>query len=262
MRKQGESEALLGCGVLVTRPAGRNEGLSTGLNAHGAHVFEFPLLCIEACALDRPLVMADDTRPQWFIFTSRNAVDQAFLQWPQLVGLTSVAKFSAVGAATAKALHDHGISDVVLPQGRYSSEGLLDLLDFQRAGGKRMMIVTGQAGRSLLADTLRARGAQVECLEVYQRRPSNADLQRYWRNHGGSIKIIIITSVQALLVLKRLAGQALYPAVCRCALVAASARIAQEAIQLGFNAPVEIARQVSDASLLEACQRLWRIIGQ
>jgi uroporphyrinogen-III synthase len=70
-----------------------------------------------------------------------------------------------------------GVPDVTIPQTTYDSEGLLALPALASLTGKRIAIFKGEGGRDHLADALRARGAQVECVDCYRRiRPeSGAD---------------------------------------------------------------------------------------
>ncbi len=261
MPPPADGRTLAGCGVLVTRPAGFNQSLSTLLGAAGATVFEFPLLSIEACPARSPF-MDPRTRFDWLIFTSRNAVEQAFGQWPQLVSEAGATGFCAVGAGTAEALRTRGVSQVLIPDGKYGTEGLLALSEFGHPAGQHIGIVSGRDGRPLLLDSLRGRGARVECFEVYSRLPAGADVNDYLGRHGRAIDMIVITSVLALRLLaagaegrKRVQGLR-YP------LVVVSARIAAQAGQLGFVAPIEVAGQVSDEALAKSCLRLWRFIGQ
>ena len=55
-----------------------------------------------------------------------------------------------------------------------SSEGLLDLLP--NPSQQRILLVTGAGGRNLLAPTLKARGAEVVRLDVYERLPLHPNI--------------------------------------------------------------------------------------
>jgi len=261
MPPPAEDQELAGCGVMLTRPAGYNQVLNQALQALGARVFELPLLCIEACP-QQDAASHSDNQAHGFIFTSRNAVKFAFAQWPQLARRAVAARFYAVGAGTAAALRARGVTEVLVPREQHSSEGLLALSEFQQPAGQQLVIITGAGGRSLLADTLRSRGAVVRCLEVYRRLPTGADVNHYLHRHGRAVNLIVITSGEALRVLIERGDGDSHTAVTEYPLVVASARIAAAAEQSGFVAPLEIIQQVSDAALLEGCRRLWRLIRQ
>ncbi len=77
-------------------------------------------------------------------------------------------KVATVGPGSAKALRELGVKDVIVPDSRFDSEGLLAQL--QNVKGWRVMIFRGDGGRELLGDTLKARGATVEYVTCYLRR--------------------------------------------------------------------------------------------
>ena len=253
---------MLGCGVLATRPQGFNAGLIQVLSTLGAKVCELPLLSIETCPLAPELVHLAEGPIDGLIFTSRNAVEHAFGQWPELAQRVGTSAFSALGAGTAKALKSKGVGQVLIPKGAYNSEGLLDLAQFRQPAGQHLVVISGHGGLGLLADTLRERGAQVTRLDVYKRVPVSTDVMGYIRRHQRDIQMIVITSAEALAVLvEGHAGQDLelvlgYP------LVVASDRIAGIAKALGFSARIEVTNQVSDEALAHACQQLWRQFQQ
>lgn len=261
MPPPAESPPLDGCGVVVTRPAGHNDTLIALLEAEGARVFECPLLQIEACPV-ASAALARARPPDWLIFTSRNAVEFAFVKWPWLAIPGAAGGFSAVGAGTAAALRARGVSRVLIPPGNYSSEGLLELAEFQDPANLRIQVVTGEGGRTLLADTLRARGARVDCLEVYRRLAAGTGIQELFRKHARDIHLVIITSVESLRIYLQGGDAAGARRLTEYPLVAASARIADAAAQSAVTAPIETAARVSDEDLAHACWSLWRQLRQ
>ena len=107
----------------------------------------------------------------------------------------------AIGRRTAAVLARAGVP--AEPALIESSEGLLDLLP--NPTGQRILLIAAVGGRNLLAPALRARGAQVVRLDVYERLPLFPDIDpravgaiivssgdgfrqatRVWLNSGGA----------------------------------------------------------------------------
>jgi uroporphyrinogen-III synthase len=100
-------------------------------------------------------------------------------------------KMATVGPGSAKALHESGVNDVIVPVDRFDSEGLLAQLP--NVAGWRVMIFRGDGGRELLGDTLKARGAVVEYASCYSRRKPQLDVSELLKADA-----ITVTSSEAL----------------------------------------------------------------
>lgn len=201
--------SLAGLHVLNTRPAAQAEGLSAALRAAGAEVSELPLVAIEPCALTpaQERLLLDLDRFDGVFFVSANAarcaldaVAGCWPQWPYRLPLY------AVGKSTAAVLEDAGLQ-VRLPE-TADSEGLLALPALQSVAGQRFLLFRGEGGRELLRDTLLARGAIVEVLELYRRvLPATAALQ--WQALAASApQVVVLTSPDALRHWQQVAGAA------------------------------------------------------
>ena len=86
-----------------------------------------------------------------------------------------------------------------MPAKGNDSEALLAETAMQYVAGKRILIFRGRGGREQLAKTLRARGAEVDYAEVYERRRPKTDtapLNDALRSNA--IDVIVITSSEAL----------------------------------------------------------------
>lgn len=243
---------LQGLRVLVTRPAAQADALCRLLEARGATALRLPLHSIEP--LRQPAAAAR-TLAQWrnadtWIFTSVNAVAHAQRldagAWPRAI---------AVGAATAAALRrlDH---DVELPDGAYTSEGVLALPELQSIAGRRYAIVTGEAGRDALETGLRARGAEVEVIAVYRRVELPHDGPAIARMVDEA-DAAIVTSGEALSRLATLMPEAARADLWRLPLVVPSRRVVEQALRLGFLSTPMMPEQVSDAAYLH-CLEQWR----
>ncbi len=86
-----------------------------------------------------------------------------------------------------------------------NSEELLNLPSLQHPS--QLLLVKGIGGRTLLAETLAARGSTLMTLDVYQRDlppVSQSILTQLWQDN--TVDIILITSHQALLQIMTLFG--------------------------------------------------------
>ncbi|WP_254916141.1 uroporphyrinogen-III synthase [Pandoraea sp. PE-S2T-3] len=182
--------------VILTRPDGQSGALAAALQAQGIDSFAFPLLHIAAQA-DAAALAALDTALNDLcayalaVFVSPNAVAHALSRLVFLKSGASAASaywpvslpVAVVGPGSAQALAEAGIAppqhQVILPPGgpdaRFDSEALLAELDVAALAGRRVLIVRGDGGRELLADTLRAAGAQVDIVSAYTRRAPAPD---------------------------------------------------------------------------------------
>ncbi|HEX4330686.1 MAG TPA: uroporphyrinogen-III synthase [Usitatibacter sp.] len=168
---------LAGLGIVVTRPRAAAEALAAELSREGARVWRLPALAIEPIEPGAELA-ALLGRLETFdlaVFVSANAVERGlaaarrFGRWPQ--GLAA----AAVGEATAAALREEGVDDVVAPHDRHDSEGLLALPRLQSVRGQNIIVFRGQGGREQLREALESRGARVTYAECYRRVRPEAD---------------------------------------------------------------------------------------
>ena len=187
---------LEGIGVLVTRPRTQAIELVSAIESAGGSAFCFPVM--EIAALDENVVSAraaELARPDIVIFVSRNAVEYG-------VRYTNGGRIAAIGPATAAALKSAGRVVDIQPATGFDSEHLLAEPAMQEVEGKQVRIIRGNKGRELLAEELKARGAIVEYLSVYERRLPDvsaqmlADIESRWRQ--GDIAVITVMSVQSL----------------------------------------------------------------
>jgi uroporphyrinogen-III synthase len=255
------SGPLAGVGVLVTRPEPQALGLCERIRALGGNPFLFPTLEIadpEDLAPARALVQRLDSF-RLAIFVSPNAVAKAMPlvrdYWPQLpVGL----QVAAVGKGSAEALRRWGIAEVLCPAERGDSEALLALPALRQPAGAKVLIVRGQGGRELLAETLRAHGAEVDYAEVYRRVVPQADPQpllQHWIR--GEVQVVLVTSNEALTNLDRMLDALGRRWLRETPLITVSERAAALARELGFRLPATVAGGADDESLV-ACLQAWR----
>lgn len=254
------SGVLAGKCICLTRPIGTPGQLQRRLEGLGAKVLQAPLLEIQPLGEDHPALQAGlgyiarlaDYRH--IIFISGNAVrhgmaliKRVWTRPPQ--GLD----WYAIGAGTASQLGQF-VADVQHPPGpRMDTEALLALPALQSVAGDKVLIVRGLGGRETLAQSLRARGAEVDYLEAY-RRAKSGTLKPEVRHAvaAGAIDYIVVASGETLNALvAQLAGGA------QCvdaAIVVPGQRVASLAGELGFGHTV-VAANASDDAVLEAVIR-------
>ena len=168
LREEGarwfEERPLYGRTVAVTRAREQASSLAARLRELGAEVVETPVIRI--VPLDPPV--PDPTRYDLVCLTSPNGVRLLFERLAA-AGLDARAlhgaRVAAIGPATARALRAHGVLADVLPQ-RAVAESLVEALG--EAPVACALIARAKVARDVLPDALRARGAEVDVLELYE----------------------------------------------------------------------------------------------
>jgi uroporphyrinogen III methyltransferase/synthase len=159
-----ERRPLAGVTVAITRARQQASAMGAQLRALGAAVVEAPAIRI---------VHADGPAPDLGSYdlvcvTSPNGVEALFARLDR-AGLDArafgAARVAAIGPGTSRALARHGIRADVVPE-RFVAEGLVAAL----AGVpiSRALIARAARARDVLPDALRARGAEVDVLQVYE----------------------------------------------------------------------------------------------
>ncbi len=194
---------LAGRTIVVTRPRAQCGPLAQAIEAAGGRALIFPLLEISPAEDGVPLQAAAEHLDEYSVavFISPNAVDHALpvlldkRVWPAAL------LPAAVGQGTVKALAAKGVHGCIAPTERFDSEALLALpeLATERVAGKRIAIFRGDGGRELLADTLRGRGAVVDCITCYRRsgpQSGTCELLAAWR--AGQLDALTVSSSEGL----------------------------------------------------------------
>ena len=251
------TRALAGRTVLVTRPVPQAAALAQAIEEAGGAAFVFPALAIEALPADALATSLMELRDADIaIFISPNAAQFGMATIHAEGGLPAAVEVFAVGPGTARALQAQGVSGVVTPDGQ-DSEALLALPQLQAVAGKRVVIVRGVGGRTLLADTLAARGAEVHFMECYRRVRPQADaapLLARWQ--AGGIDAVTVTSAETLDNLSVLLGEAGRPLLLHTPLFAPHEKIADAARRFGIAHVV--ATPGGDAGLVEGLINWFR----
>ena len=248
---------LAGRTVLVTRPLQQAAALAQAIRAAGGTAFEFPALAIAAVPeAELKASLAQLAGADIVIFISPNAAQFGMAAIRSAGCLPPAIEVFAVGPGTARALQAQGLPQVVTPPGQ-DSEALLALPQLQEVADKRVVIVRGVGGRPLLADALRARGAEVHYVECYRRerpRTDAAALLAHWQ--AGGVDAVTVTSAETLHNLAALLGEGGAPLLATTPLFAPHEKIAEAARRFGI-AHV-IATSGGDAGLVDGLINWFR----
>jgi uroporphyrinogen-III synthase len=243
---------LAGVTVVVTRPRAQAARFAGLMREAGATPILLPALEIEPLELDaaaRARLVPDDC--DWTIYTSANAVECSLRLLPR----PARTRVAAIGRATARALEEHGIAVEAVPAGASESEGLLALEAFAAPAGRRILILKGAGGRSLLREELARRGAVVVTGDLYRRVaavPDDAALAAIEAAGAGGPLVVAATSAESLAALLEAVPDARLPHVRDSTLLVPAERVAAAARALGWRGPLLVARSAEDAAMAEA----------
>lgn len=254
-RPSREARQLVGCTVIITRPAGTGTVLANKVRALGGAPLLLPGLSLRAAPDPQ------HARTQWLqaqhddvlIFTSPAAVRYALALAPMQKAHGAVI---AVGRTTARALQRHGINAQV-PASRQDSEGVLALPPLQHPRGKRVALVGAPGGRGLMQQQMAERGATLREVHVYRRAAS-----RLTRHHHQAVQqvpavsCVLLSSAQALQNLQGQLPATAWARLCQAIAVVSSERIEAAARAAGFLR-IHRAASANQADLLSAtCQAI------
>lgn len=212
---------LVGLRVLVTRAHGESaDKLSHLLEEAGATPIELPVIYfgepVSFDGLDNALRQLDTYN--WIVFASANAVSSVMARAEGIkvpfkdivknsrenLGATKKPgniKIGAIGQATADKLLSYGMQTDYVPSA-FVAESFLDEFPQEDLGTTKILWPRTNVGRTLIADALRERGAQVDTVEAYTTGlPPDAplvarDLEK--KIDKGEIDIITLASAQTV----------------------------------------------------------------
>lgn len=188
--------------IVVTRPRAQAGGLVDAITAAGGTALLYPLLEIEAVDPAPLRELATRLSDYALVFcVSPNAIEQALPHLLTAGPWPPGTRAAAVGSGSEKAYARFGLTRIASPQERFDSEALLELPEFQpqAVAGKKVLILRGDGGRELVRETLESRGATVDVVTCYHRRPpaqGPAPLMAAWE--AGHLDAITVSSSEAL----------------------------------------------------------------
>lgn len=155
---------LSGRTVAVTRARAQASGLAKRLCELGADVIEAPVIRTERL----PGAPLDPSPYDLICLTSANGVEALFERLRdggRDARSLAHARVAAIGPGTARALREHGIEADVLPE-RFVAEALVEAL--ADVPIRHALVARAREAREVLPEALRARGAEVEVLALYE----------------------------------------------------------------------------------------------
>ena len=250
--------ALAGCGVLITRPEHQSLDLAAAIDAAKGNVFHFPAIDITARDIDEiQKDFAALPAPDIVVFVSGNAVAHGFA-----VVKDNNARIAAIGPATRDAIEALGATTDIFPAHGFDSEHLLEHAALQEVNDKNVIIMRGQSGRELLADTLVERGANVDYLCVYNRtphEPAPAELEKLASIlHQGRVHFMTVMSVETLERLVQVLPSQSLSLLRQSTLVAPSTRVIQTAAELIPGIATVLAPVPQAPAMVDTLITLWQ----
>lgn len=239
--------------ILITRPEVQGRQLAQVLENEGYYCICQPFFSYQANADSESIQaqLATTVKPI-VIFVSAAAVEFAAKQ--HMIASWNASHIIAVGQATSRALHACDIKQVICPE-QHDSEGILTLAALQDVTGKDIVIVRGDGGRELIADTLKKRGAKVQYIESYQKHWLDLSPKQVEKWQNNQVNCVIITSnallERFLTLLNRDKNIVISYWMNSCLWIVVSDRLVANARQLGLK-NVICANGASDAALLAA----------
>lgn len=174
--------SLSGKRVLVTRAKDQASALANALRSKGAIAVEVPVIRIEPTENLHLLFAAikELSDYDWMVFTSANGVRIFFsvsLFWERNVDSLKGIHVAAIGPATAKALHEHGVVVDSTPS-EYRGEAVAQAIIDHHQGdlsGVSVLLFRAEGARQILPEMLQQAGARVDIIEAYRAEPPSEE---------------------------------------------------------------------------------------
>ncbi|MFK8019047.1 MAG: uroporphyrinogen-III synthase [Pseudomonadales bacterium] len=247
---------LSGLQVLLTRPQHDGAQWRNRFQSLGATVEHIPSLMISQLA--PPTGLVERLRQASMgIFISGNAV-RALQENLVDSSFKKSIDWYAIGPKTEALAAGFGFA--VKTANAIDSESLLQHKSLKAVEGRACVIIRGQGGRELLAETLRTRGAEVNYCELYRRDcawQNENRLASYLREADAASTVITVSSVDALNYTFLLAQKAnMLGNIQGIPFLVASDRVAYAAKQQGVRCLIQ-ARTMQLADIVYGMNEWW-----
>ncbi|HVW30190.1 MAG TPA: uroporphyrinogen-III C-methyltransferase [Polyangiaceae bacterium] len=191
-----DKKPLFGKRLLIPRAEHQARETAAKIRERGAEPVVFPVIRIVDPPDPGPLrtALAELAAYDWVLFTSSNGVDRFFAALEREgrdARALGAAKVGVIGPGTRAALQRHGVrADVTARE--YVGEGLAREI----GAARRVLVARALVARDALPDALRAGGARVDVVPVYQTLPAAAEKGAELRSllEGGGVDVMLFTS--------------------------------------------------------------------
>lgn len=253
---------LAGRRILLTRPAGQGGELAERLLELGAVLEHRPVIELVPPSDPAPprAALARLDRFDWVLFTSANGVRFFF---ELATGTTegppaSLPAVGCVGAATARALTERGVTATVVAQ-RSQAEGLFEALEPRIHAGQRVLLVRPEVSRPVLRRLLERAGVIVDAPVFYRNVPADGLAELLEALGRGRYDAVVLTAPSTLRSLLQASDRAGRPGrqVLRGLPLVAIGDVTAAAIREEGFAVGAVAAEPSDAGLLGALRALF-----
>ena len=165
-----DTKPLFGRRLVITRSRAQAQRFAELLEQHGAEVFQFPTIETVPMASPEALDAALDALSgyHWLIFTSVNGVQYFFARLRarrQDIRSLGKVRIATIGPETARAVEALHLRVEAVPE-EYRAEALARVLG--EVSSQRILLPRAAAAREVLPQELRALGARVDEIAVYQ----------------------------------------------------------------------------------------------
>jgi uroporphyrinogen-III synthase len=228
--------------ILITRPIQQSHSLAEALHSAGFNTVIFPTLLIVPAALESvgTLCFAHPTKSL--------DIDIAIFVSPATITPIIASTILAIGKGTAQALEKAGIN-VTAFANPANSETLLKHPLLQHISNKKIVIFCGENGKTLLQDTLTARGAYVNVIYTHQSiMPDYDEADLTWQ--ASDIDVTVSTSLASLKNLRTMIEKYHRLEILQKPLVVISEAMKKVAPLLGFSNDILLADGADNGSIL------------
>lgn len=220
---------LRGLNIVNTRPLSRQgRALSLAIEQAGGTALHYPTLAIEPISFTTPQLSAVD----YAIFVSPNAATYWF-NGSLVKEFSTAVKVIAMGEGTLGVLQQYGIPAIIPKEA--TSECLLMLPQLQSIQNKQILLIKGEGGRHLIAETLTQRGAKLIIQEVYKRILPTQNASLLLRLQQEQVDCIVFTSQESMQNFFTLLHKEMHQKIYSIPCIVISQRLAHAASSLGMK---------------------------
>ncbi|MCG8564869.1 MAG: uroporphyrinogen-III C-methyltransferase [Desulfobacterales bacterium] len=167
-----DKKPLFGKRIVITRARAQASSLISQLTKLGAHCLEVPTIRIQEPEDITPMRQSIENIKDydWLLFTSVNGVKHFFdtlYDMGRDVRALGHLQFACIGPVTKERLADHGIISDILPE-TYRAESVVDAFAPVDMEGKKVLLPRAMKARTILPESLREMGAQVDEVTAYE----------------------------------------------------------------------------------------------